>query len=57
VRRGHLAAREVMTGIGPVPVNVPRLRDCGAGGDKITFTPGILPRSPRARRNRPGCDR
>jgi len=46
-----------MTGIGPVPVNVPRLRDCGAGGDKITFTPGILPRSPRARRNRPGCDR
>ncbi|MDT8326683.1 MAG: hypothetical protein RQ750_04755, partial [Roseovarius sp.] len=39
VRHGHLPEREVMTGIGPVPVKVPRVRDRGAGDDKITFTP------------------
>ena len=44
VRHGHLPEREVMTGIGPVPVTVPRVRDRGAGEDKITFTPSILPR-------------
>jgi transposase-like protein len=44
VRHGHLPEREVLTGIGPVPVKVPRLRDRGAGEDKITFTPSILPR-------------
>ena len=33
-----------MTGIGPVPVKVPRVRDRGAGEDKVTFTPSILPR-------------
>ncbi len=44
VRHGHLPEREVMTGIGPVPVKVPRVRDRGPGEDKITFTPSILPR-------------
>ena len=44
VRHGHLPEREVMTGIGPVPVKVPRVRDRGVGEDKITFTPTILPR-------------
>lgn len=44
VRHGHLPEREVMTGIGPVPVKVPRVRDRGAGDDKITFPPSILPR-------------
>ncbi len=44
VRHGHLPEREVMTGIGPVPVQVPRVRDRGAVEYKITFTPGILPR-------------
>jgi putative transposase len=44
VRHGYLPEREVMTGIGPVPVKVPRVRDRGAGEDKITFTPSILPR-------------
>src|SRR6056297_3262626 len=44
VRHGHLPEREVMTGIGPVPVKVPRVRDRGAGEDKVTFTPSILPR-------------
>ena len=34
----------VMTGIGPVPVQVPRVRGRRAGEDKISFTPSILPR-------------
>lgn len=34
VRHGHLPEREVMTGIGPVPVKVPRIRDRGDGEDK-----------------------
>ncbi len=33
-----------MTGIGPVSVKVPRVRDRAPGEDKITFTPSILPR-------------
>ena len=33
-----------MTGIGPVSVKVPRVRDRKPGEDKITFTPSILPR-------------
>ena len=44
VRHGHLPERDVMTGIGPVPVKVPRVRDRGSVDDKITFTPSILPR-------------
>lgn len=44
VRHGHLPEREVMTGIGPVPVKVPRVRDRGAAGEKIRFTSSILPR-------------
>ena len=44
VRHGHLPERKVMTGIGPVPVKVPRVRDRKPGEDKITFTPSILPR-------------
>lgn len=44
VRHGHLPEREILTGVGPVPVKVPRVRDRGAGEDKISFTPSILPR-------------
>lgn len=44
VRHGHLPEREVMTGIGPVPVKVPRVRDRKPGEEKISFTPSILPR-------------
>ncbi|SEO34814.1 Transposase (or an inactivated derivative) [Paracoccus alcaliphilus] len=44
VRHGHLPEREVLTGIGPVSVKVPRVRDRGAGEDRISFTPSILPR-------------
>jgi transposase-like protein len=43
VRHGHLPEREVMTGIGPVPVKVPRMRDRGAGDDRIRFRSSILP--------------
>ena len=43
VRHGHLPEREVMTGIGSVPVKVPRVRDRGANAEKIRFTSTILP--------------
>lgn len=53
VRHGHLPEREVMTGIGPVAVRQPRVRDREAGAadpNRIRFTPAILP--PYARRSR-----
>lgn len=53
VRHGHLPEREVMTGIGPVAVRQPRVRDREAGAEdagRIRFTPAILP--PYARRSR-----
>jgi putative transposase len=46
VRHGHLPEREVMTGIGPVAVRQPRVRDRGAAAadpDRIRFSPSILP--------------
>ena len=46
VRHGHLPEREVMTGIGPVAVRQPRVRDRDAAVDdpgRIRFTPAILP--------------
>ena len=39
VRHGSLPEREVLTGIGPVAVKVPRMRDRGTGEEKISFTP------------------
>lgn len=53
VRHGHLPEREVMTGIGPVAVRQPRVRDREGGADdreRIHFTPAILP--PYARRSK-----
>jgi putative transposase len=52
VRHGHLAEREVMTGIGPVGAGQPRLGERGAADDagRIRCTPAILP--PYARRCR-----
>ena len=53
VRHGHLPEREVMTGIGPVAVRQPRVRDRGADAKdagRIRFTSAILP--PYARRSR-----
>jgi putative transposase len=46
VRHGHLPEREVMTGIGPVAVHQPRVRDRAAAADdpgRIRFSPAILP--------------
>jgi transposase-like protein len=46
VRHGHLPEREVMTGIGPVAVRQPRVRDREAACDdpgRIRFSPTILP--------------
>jgi len=46
VRHGHLPEREVMTGIGPLPVKQPRVRDRGLTADdpgRIRFSPAILP--------------
>ena len=53
VRHGHLPEREVMTGIGPVGVRQPRVRDRGAADDagRIRFTP----RSCRPTRGAPGA--
>ena len=49
VRHGHLPERTIQTGIGPVKVRQPRLRDRGATeGEHIRFSPTILP--PYARR-------
>ena len=39
-----------VTGIGAVQVRQPRLRDRGAGGERLKFTPAILP--PYARRSK-----
>jgi len=46
VRHGHLPEREVMTGIGPVAVRQPRVRDReadAADAERIRFSPSILP--------------
>ena len=51
VRHGHLPEREIMTGIGPVAVRQPRVRDREASdGERIRFSPSILP--PYARRTK-----
>jgi transposase-like protein len=52
VRHGHLPEREIQTGIGPVAVRCPRVRDRGAraAGAKIHFSSAILP--PYLRRTR-----
>jgi transposase-like protein len=51
VRHGHLPERPIMTGIGPVEVSVPRVRDrLGNAADRIRFTSAILP--PYARRSK-----
>src|SRR5271163_3435714 len=44
VRHGHLPEREIMTGIGPVAVRAPRIRDrVGTGEERIAFSSAILP--------------
>jgi Transposase, Mutator family len=51
VRHGHLPEREIMTGIGPVAVRCPRVRDrSGEDPERIRFSSAILP--PYARRSK-----
>ena len=51
VRHGHMPEREIMTGIGPVAVRCPRVRDrVGEGSERIRFSSAILP--PYARRSK-----
>jgi transposase-like protein len=51
VRHGHLPEREIITGIGPVAVRCPRVRDRGGEGcERIRFSSAILP--PYARRSK-----
>jgi len=51
VRHGHLPERRIMTGIGPVAVRCPRVRDRGGeGSGRIRFSSAILP--PYARRSK-----
>ena len=51
VRHGHLPEREIVTGIGPVAVRCPRVRDrVSDGSERIRFSSAILP--PYARRSK-----
>jgi putative transposase len=51
VRHGHLPEREIMTGIGPVAVRCPRVRDrVGAGAERIRFSSATLPPTHAGRR-------
>jgi putative transposase len=51
VRHGHLPERKIVTGIGPVAVSCPRVRDrVGEGSERIRFSSAILP--PYARRSK-----
>ena len=52
VRNGHAPERRLQTGIGPVEVRRPRVRDRGDGaGPPIRFTSAILPAYLRRARN------
>jgi putative transposase len=50
VRHGYLPERKIMTGVGPVAVRCPRVRDRVEGGARIRFSSAILP--PYARRSK-----
>jgi len=50
VRNGYLPEREVQTGIGSIPVKVPRVRDRDGETESIRFSSSILP--PYLRRSR-----
>jgi putative transposase len=48
---GHLPEREIMTGIRPVAIRQPRVRDREAAeGERIRYSPSIVP--PYARRSK-----
>src|SRR5262245_20596353 len=43
VRNGHLPARTIPTGVGPVEVQQPRVHDRRAAGEREKFSSAILP--------------
>jgi transposase-like protein len=43
VRNGHLPERTILTGVGPVEVEQPRVRDRRPAGEREAFTSAILP--------------
>jgi len=49
VRNGYLPEREIVTAIGPVPVQVPKVRDRSGSGVKFnsSLVPPYVRRSPR----------
>jgi len=53
VRNGHAPEREIQTGIGPIEVRRPKVRDRGdgEGGERIRFTSKVLPPFLRRTRN------
>jgi putative transposase len=53
VRHGHAPKRSIQTGIGPIEVRRPRVRDRGADGEseRIRFTSAVLPAYLRRTRN------
>jgi putative transposase len=53
VRNGHAPERQIQTGIGPLEVRRPKVRDRGgaAGGEPIRFTSAVLPAYLRRTRN------
>jgi transposase-like protein len=52
VRNGHAPERQIQTGIGPLEVRRPKLRDRGVAGEEpIRFTSAILPAYLRRTRN------
>jgi len=44
VRNGYLPEREVMTGLGSIAVKQPRVRDKRPPGERVEFSPSILPK-------------
>jgi len=51
VRNGHAPEREIQTGLGPIAVRRPKLRDRGDGIDRLRFTSKVLPPFLRRTRN------
>ena len=44
VRNGSLPERQILTGVGPIAVSQPRVRDKRSSANRELFTPGILPK-------------
>jgi putative transposase len=57
VRNGYLPERELQTGIGPVTVQIPKVRS--RTGEPVTFRSALVPscvrKTGRWRRHYPGC--